>query len=206
MRTHLQALAILLASLDSVVAQNAESPTTPSSNPPEQPQSVTPSVPRTGGPSDHCAILAKPPNPNNVAMDRNKNHVSGGRLIKRVNASYPAAARQAHIQGTVVLCATISKDGVVQNVHPLFGAQELIPAAVEAAEQWRYEPYRVKKDQWKWRLRSVWTSPCLGKRYTGVQQQSFVLVISPFHSLTGTGIGESSMSVMACFQQPSLNS
>jgi protein TonB len=63
-----------------------------------------------------------------------------------VNASYPAAARQAHIQGTVVLCATISKDGVVQNVHPLFGPQELIPAAVEAAEQWRYEPYRVKKE------------------------------------------------------------
>lgn len=79
-------------------------------------------------------------------MDRKKNHVAGGRLIKRVNANYPAAARQARIQGTVVLCATISKDGVVQNVRPLFGPQELIPAAVEAAEQWRYEPYRLNKE------------------------------------------------------------
>jgi TonB family protein len=146
MRAHLQLIAILLASLG-VVAQNAESPTTHSSNPPpEQPQSVSPSVPRTGGPSDHCAIPAKPPSPNNVAMDRKKNDVSGGGLIKRVNAKYPAAARHAHIQGTVVLCATISKDGFVQNVRPLFGPQELIPAAVEAAEQWRYEPYRVKKE------------------------------------------------------------
>ena len=146
MRTHLQLVAILLTSLGSV-AQNAEPPTTPSGNPsPAQPQSVSRSVPRTGGPSDHCAILAGPPDSNNVAMDRKKNNVSGGRLIKRVNANYPAGAKQAHIQGTVVLCATISKDGVVQNVRPLFGPQELIPAAVEAAEQWRYEPYRVKKE------------------------------------------------------------
>lgn len=64
----------------------------------------------------------------------------------RVDTTYPAAARQAHVQGTVVLCATISKDGVVQNVHPLFGPQELIPAAVEAAEKWRYAPYRVNKE------------------------------------------------------------
>jgi len=146
MRTHLQLMAILLASLG-VVAQNAESPTTPSSNPPpEQPKSVSPAVPRTGEPSDHCTDLAKPPNPNNVATDRKNIHVSGGRLIKRVNPSYPAAARQARIQGTVVLCATINKDGVVRNVRPLFGPQELIPAAVEAAEQWRYEPYRVNKE------------------------------------------------------------
>jgi TonB family protein len=146
MRTYLQLMAILLASLG-VVGQNAESPTTQSSSPPPgQPQSVSSSVPRTGGPSDHCANLAKEPNPNNVAMDRKRKDVSGGRLIRRVNAKYPAAARQAHIQGTVVLCATISKDGVVQNVRPLFGPQELIPAAVEAAEQWRYEPYRVKKE------------------------------------------------------------
>ena len=146
MRARLQLVAILLASLG-VVAQSAASPTTPSSNPPpEQPLSISSSVPRTGGPSDHCSNLDKSPTPNNVAMDRKKKDVSGGRLIKRVNAKYPAAARQAHVQGTVVLCATISKDGVVQNVRPLFGPQELIPAAVEAAEQWRYEPYRVKKE------------------------------------------------------------
>jgi protein TonB len=91
-------------------------------------------------------MLAKLPTPENVATDRKKEHVSGGRLIKRVNASYPAAARQAHIQGAVVLCAKISKDGIVQNVRALFGPPELIPAAVEAAEQWRYQPYRVNKD------------------------------------------------------------
>ena len=43
-----------------------------------------------------------------------------------------------------MLCATINKDGVVRNVRPTFRSQELIPAAA-AAEQWRYEPYRVNK-------------------------------------------------------------
>jgi TonB family protein len=71
--------------------------------------------------------------------------VSSGRLIRRVNPNYPAALRKAHIEGTVVLCATIGKDGRLHNLLAFSGPQELIPYAMAAVEQWRYEPYRVDK-------------------------------------------------------------
>ena len=71
--------------------------------------------------------------------------VSSGRLIRRVNPNYPAALRKAHIEGTVLLCATIGIDGKLHNLLAFSGPQELIPYAMKAVEQWRYEPYRVDK-------------------------------------------------------------
>jgi len=71
--------------------------------------------------------------------------VSGG-LINKVAPTYPESAKLAHIEGTVVLCATISKEGEVQNVRALFGPQELIPAAIAAVKQWRYEPFRLNEE------------------------------------------------------------
>jgi periplasmic protein TonB len=71
--------------------------------------------------------------------------VSSGRLIRKVNPDYPAALRKAHIEGTVLLCATIGKDGKLHNLLALSGPPELIRYAWEAVQQWRYEPYRVNK-------------------------------------------------------------
>jgi len=62
-------------------------------------------------------------------------------LQSRVEPDYPPLARQAHIQGTVVLRATIGKDGTVQNLLTVSGHPMLIPAAVRAVRQWRYKPY-----------------------------------------------------------------
>jgi len=66
-----------------------------------------------------------------------------GKLINRVQPVYPEAARQMRIQGLVAVNVIVRKDGTVtvQNVgagHPL-----LAPAAVEAVQQWRYEPTTV---------------------------------------------------------------
>lgn len=36
--------------------------------------------------------------------------VTAGRLIHKVQPKYPKAARKAHVEGTVVLCAEIRKD------------------------------------------------------------------------------------------------
>jgi TonB family protein len=55
--------------------------------------------------------------------------------------AYPPLARQARIQGTVVLDAEISKDGAVVALRAVSGHPLLIPAAVEAVKQWRYKPY-----------------------------------------------------------------
>jgi TonB family protein len=72
--------------------------------------------------------------------------VTQGKLIHRVNPEYPAAARKARIQGTVVLCATIGKDGTLRNLRAASGPEELIPSAMEAVAQWRYKPFRLKKE------------------------------------------------------------
>lgn len=67
--------------------------------------------------------------------------VSQGLLIHQVKPTYPPLARQARIQGTVVLQALIAKDGTIQNLHVVSGHPMLAPAAVDAVKQWRYKPY-----------------------------------------------------------------
>ncbi len=67
--------------------------------------------------------------------------VSQGLLIHQVKPSYPALARQARIQGTVVLQAVIGKDGNIQNLKVVSGHPMLAPAALEAVKQWKYKPY-----------------------------------------------------------------
>ena len=72
--------------------------------------------------------------------------VTQGKLIYRVQPEYPAAARKAHIQGTVVLCAKIGKDGTLRNLRAASGPEELIPSAMGAVAQWRYKSYRLNKE------------------------------------------------------------
>jgi len=69
--------------------------------------------------------------------------VSQGLLIKRVQPSYPPLARQARIQGTVMLQAEISKDGSIENLRLISGHPMLAPAAIDAVRQWRYKPYML---------------------------------------------------------------
>jgi TonB family protein len=67
--------------------------------------------------------------------------ISQGLLIHKVAPSYPKAARKAHIQGTVLLCAYISEEGEVKDLEVVSGPPELIPSALGAVRQWRYKPY-----------------------------------------------------------------
>src|SRR6202140_1405379 len=67
--------------------------------------------------------------------------VSSGLLVRKVSPNYPPLARQARIQGTVILQAQISKDGSIQNLQLISGHPMLAPAAIEAVKQWKYKPY-----------------------------------------------------------------
>jgi periplasmic protein TonB len=69
--------------------------------------------------------------------------VSSGLLIKKVQPNYPPLARQARIQGQVLLQAQISKDGSIENLSLISGHPMLAPAAIEAVRQWRYKPYML---------------------------------------------------------------
>ena len=67
--------------------------------------------------------------------------VQSGLLIRKVPPAYPPLARQARIQGTVILQAQISKDGNIENLQLISGHPMLAPAAIEAVKQWKYKPY-----------------------------------------------------------------
>jgi TonB family protein len=69
----------------------------------------------------------------------------GPKLIKKVSPVYPPEARQAGVEGTVILEATIDIQGKVTNVRVLKGENDLLnKAAIEAIKQWQYEPVIVE--------------------------------------------------------------
>lgn len=62
-------------------------------------------------------------------------------LLKRVEPAYPPAMQAARVEGTVVLDATIERDGSVGDVKVLKSSGPMFErAAVEAVKQWRYSP------------------------------------------------------------------
>ncbi len=62
------------------------------------------------------------------------------KLIKIVRPSYPEGAKQAKIQGTVSLRCLIGLDGSVEKIVVQEGHELLVPAAIKAVSQWKYEP------------------------------------------------------------------
>jgi periplasmic protein TonB len=67
--------------------------------------------------------------------------VAEGNLLNKTAPIYPAIARAARIQGTVVLAAMISKSGTIEKLHVMSGPQMLQQAALIAVSTWRYKPY-----------------------------------------------------------------
>jgi TonB family protein len=62
------------------------------------------------------------------------------KLIKKVEPVYPEEARKAGIQGVVILEATTDIYGKVRKAKILRSIPELDQAAIDAVEQWVYEP------------------------------------------------------------------
>ena len=67
--------------------------------------------------------------------------VSQGMLLHKVQPVYPPLARQAGVQGTVVLSVLIGEDGSVLDLKLISGHPMLFGAALNAVKQWRYQPY-----------------------------------------------------------------
>jgi protein TonB len=60
--------------------------------------------------------------------------------LKNINPEYPDIAKQARVQGVVILECTISPQGKVTDVKVLRGIPLLDSAAVDAVKQWVYTP------------------------------------------------------------------
>ena len=67
--------------------------------------------------------------------------VSEGLLLDKTLPTYPPIARISRTQGTVVLQATISRAGTIENLHAISGPPMLQQAAIDAVRTWRYRPY-----------------------------------------------------------------
>jgi protein TonB len=74
-------------------------------------------------------------------------HVSSGvmqgMLIYKVIPTYPVVAQAIRESGTVVLQATISRNGSIENLRVVEGPAMLRQAALDAVKQWRYRPYML---------------------------------------------------------------
>lgn len=89
---------------------------------------------------------APPPKVATPQKVRVSSGVAEGLKIHDVQPTYPQMARIAHIQGDVVLQATISKTGSIENLRAVNGHPILIQAALDAVRQWKYKPYILNSE------------------------------------------------------------
>lgn len=62
------------------------------------------------------------------------------KLIRMVTLSYPSAAVQAQVVGTVRFAVTIGRDGTAREAQPISGNPILFNAAQDALKQWIWKP------------------------------------------------------------------
>ncbi len=96
------------------------------------------------GPGSTIPVIpAKPPGPSHPLKI---SHWAEGNVVYRVQPVYPRIARDAGIQGAVVLRAIVSKTGTIERLTVVSGHPLLIKAAAEAVQQWRYRPYLLNEE------------------------------------------------------------
>jgi protein TonB len=85
--------------------------------------------------------------PKEVGPQRISSGVQAAKLVVHPTPVYPAIAKTARIQGTVVLQAIIGKDGTVQNLKMISTASPLlVQAAMDAVKKWVYQPTTLNGD------------------------------------------------------------
>ena len=84
-------------------------------------------------------IAARPPAPKRpLAVSSG---VAAGQLLRAIQPVYPAIAKAARIQGTVVIVATISRQGAIENLNVTEGPPMLRQAAIDAVAGAKYRPF-----------------------------------------------------------------
>jgi hypothetical protein len=68
--------------------------------------------------------------------------ITGGKLIRQVDPIMPPELAGLRLPEDVLLEGVIDRDGSVRDLHLLRGDARFAEAAIEAASQWRYEPFR----------------------------------------------------------------
>jgi TonB family protein len=91
-----------------------------------------------------------PPPPPNGGQSPKQIRVGGNvqasKLVNKVDPVYPDLARRAGIQGAVEFSVVIGRDGNIAQIQVESGHPLLVPAAIEALKQWRYQPTLLNGD------------------------------------------------------------
>jgi TonB family protein len=116
--------------------------------------------------SNHAAVSPIPPTPapdsrgslplahdEAPATQQSPDRLVPSHLIYSFYPVYPQDALQRKIEGTVIIHATVGRDGRVGNLRVVSGPALLTAAALDAAQYWRYipalrngEPYETEQD------------------------------------------------------------
>jgi len=102
-----------------------------------------------GGLGSGPAVAAPPPPPpapKQTQRIKLGGQVVAAKLVAQPQPVYPPLARQARIQGNVVLHAIIDKDGRVGELQVISGHPLLVQSALEAVKNWRYQPTQLNGD------------------------------------------------------------
>lgn len=85
-----------------------------------------------------------PPPPMPTSLHKDPIRVGGmvqePKIVKLVPPVYPPLAQKARVSGTVILEATLTVDGTVEEIRVISGHPLLVNAAIDCVKQWKYEP------------------------------------------------------------------
>jgi protein TonB len=98
------------------------------------------------GQGNVSSLAPPPPKPTTPQRVKQGGNVTAASIITQTRPLYPPLARQARIQGNVVLHAIIDKEGKVAQLEVISGHPLLVQAALDAVKQWRYKPTQLNGD------------------------------------------------------------
>jgi protein TonB len=93
------------------------------------------------GDTNKLKVKAEAPKKVNISAG-----VAVGLLLQKTQPTYPPIAKAARVSGTVVLQATISRTGSIENLRVVSGPAMLQQAALDAVKTWRYRPYLLNNE------------------------------------------------------------
>ena len=100
-------------------------------------------IPGEGLIAGNGSVVPPPPKAAAPARIKQGGAVTAASIITQTPPVYPPLARQARIQGGVVLHAIIDREGKVAQLEVVSGHPLLVQSALDAVKQWRYKPTQL---------------------------------------------------------------